>query len=195
MIHMLIVFTGNGKGKTTAALGQVMRMLGRGKRALVVQFIKGPWRSGEDEFVTRVKSQGPRAKDADPKLFQELENLYEFDIKKMGKGFVGILDDALPLGEHKRAAREALAYGKEQIANGTWDLVVLDEINVAASLGLLTEDEALDAVKDLPPNRYVIFTGRNASQSFIDRADLATEMREIKHPFNDGTMAKAALEF
>lgn len=175
---MLIVFTGNGKGKTTAALGQAVRTLGRGKRVLIIQFIKGPWKSGEDYFSA--KFQIPNDK---------------LQIKKLGLGFVGILGDKLPKEEHAKAAKEALEYGKTQIAKGEWDMIILDEINVAVSLGLLTAGEVLEIVKDLPAEKFVIMTGRGAPQEFIDRADLVTEMKEIKHPFNDGKMAKIAMEF
>ncbi len=177
-IYMIIVFTGNGKGKTTAALGQAFRTLGREKRVLMIQFIKGPWRSGEDYFAE--KFQIPNSK---------------FQIKKMGLGFVGILGDQLPKERHAEAARAALAYSKEQIANSKWHLIILDEINVATSLGLLTKEEVLEVLKTVPDEKFVILTGRGAPQEFIDRADLVTEMKEIKHPFNDGKMAKIAMEF
>src|SRR3989344_5837711 len=159
---MLIVFTGNGKGKTTAALGQAMRSLGRGRNVLVIQFIKGPWRSGEDEFVTKIKNQKEKIKIADEKLLDGLENFYEFDIKKTGLGFVGILGDKLPKEEHAKAAKEALVLFKTEMQSGKWYLIILDEINVAVSLGLLTKDEVLDAVKNLPDEKFVIFTGRDA---------------------------------
>ncbi len=183
---MLIIFTGNGKGKTTAALGQAVRTLGRGKNVLMIQFIKGPWRSGEDYFAEKFSAFAEASAD---------KQIPKFQIRKMGLGFVGILGDKLPKEEHAKAARQALEYAKEQIANSEWQMVILDEINVATSLGLLTVDEVLGAVKDLPPEKFVIFTGRGAPQEFIDRADLVTEMKEIKHPFNDGKLAKIAMEF
>ncbi|PIT92762.1 MAG: cob(I)yrinic acid a,c-diamide adenosyltransferase [Candidatus Harrisonbacteria bacterium CG10_big_fil_rev_8_21_14_0_10_42_17] len=192
---MLIVFTGNGKGKTTAALGQAFRMLGRDKRVLMIQFIKGPWKSGEDHLVQRIRNQELRIKETDESLLDELHNFYDFKIKKMGLGFVGIQGDTLPRERHVEVAQKALSYFETQLASGGWNFIILDEINVATSLGLLTETEVLDAVKDLAPEKFVLFTGRGAPQSFIDRADLATEMRELKHPFNDGKMAQIAVEF
>lgn len=203
---MIIVFTGNGKGKTTAALGQAMRTLGREKRVLMIQFIKGPWKSGEDELVRKIKNQELGIRNADPTLLEGLENFYDFEIRKLGLGFVGILGDQLPKEKHAEAARAALGMFKREMANGkpasaqsatadTWDLIILDEINVAASLGLLTKEEVLDALKLVPDEKFVILTGRGAPQEFIDRADLVTEMKEIKHPFNDGKMAKISLEF
>ncbi len=194
---MIIIFTGNGKGKTTAALGQAFRTLGRGKRVLMIQFIKGPWKSGEDELVGKFKNQKAKLKTdgSDNELLEGLENFYDFHIKKMGRGFVGILGDTLPKEDHIAAAREALEFATSEIRRGTWDLMILDEINVATSLGLLTKAEVLTMIKGVPAEKFLILTGRNAPQEFIDAADLVTEMKEIKHPFNDGKMAKIALEF
>ncbi len=175
---MIIVFTGNGKGKTTASLGQMVRVAGRGKPALMIQFIKGPWISGEDEFV---------------KQFSMSDG--QFAIRKMGLGFVGILGDKLPIGDHKAAARTALDSFIAESKSGRWHLIVLDEINVAVSLGLLTIQEVLDAIHGFPKDRILILSGRGAPQEFIDRADLATEMREIKHPFQEGKQGEITVEF
>jgi cob(I)alamin adenosyltransferase len=175
---MIIVFTGNGKGKTTASLGQMMRVLGRGKSALMIQFIKGPWTSGEDEFGERLKIQDSK-----------------FKILKLGLGFVGILGDKLPIEEHKAAARKALDAFITEKKSGAWHLIVLDEVNVAVSLGLITAQEVLDAIHDFPEEKILILSGRNAPQEFIDRADLATEMREIKHPFQEGKTGRPTVEF
>ncbi len=175
---MIIVFTGNGKGKTTASLGQIVRVLGRGKAALMIQFIKGPWISGEDGFAAQFGI--PKEK---------------FEIRKMGLGFVGILGDRLPIEKHKEAAQHALATFIEEKNSGRWHLIALDEVNVAVSLGLLTVAEVLAAVKDFPENRILLLTGRGAPQEFIGIADLATEMKEIKHPFLKGERAKPMVEF
>jgi cob(I)alamin adenosyltransferase len=175
---MIIVFTGNGKGKTTASLGQMVRVLGRDETALMIQFIKGPWISGEDEFAEK---------------FSISED--EFGIRKMGLGFVGILGDKLPLKDHKAAARKGLDTFIAEKKSGKWHLIVLDEINIAVSLGLLSVQEVFDAISDFPENHILILSGRDAPQEFIDRADLATEMREIKHPFQKGTQGKATVEF
>ena len=110
---MIYIFTGNDKGKTTAALGQAMRAVGEGKRVLMVQFIKGPWKSGEDE----IKIIPP-----------ENQKSGKFKLVKMGKGFVGILGDSLPRSEHEKAAREALDLVKKETASGNWDIIILDEI-------------------------------------------------------------------
>src|SRR3989338_9255951 len=106
---MIIIFTGNGKGKTTAALGQVVRVLGRGKRALMIQFIKGPWKSGEDTFVRNLQGARSMAQSIEGgrDIIKDFPQLYDFEIRKMGLGFVGILGDSLPLEDHKAAARKA----------------------------------------------------------------------------------------
>lgn len=175
---MIIVFTGNGKGKTTAALGQAVRVLGRGKTALMIQFIKGPWKSGEDNFGAQF--QIPNDK---------------FQVRKMGLGFVGILGDKLPREEHERAAQNALQMFREEFAKKTWDLIILDEVNVAIDLKLVSTEEVLDVLKDVVDEEFVLCTGRGAPQELIDRADLVTEMREVKHPFNDQKLAKIMVEF
>ncbi|HEY4526149.1 MAG TPA: cob(I)yrinic acid a,c-diamide adenosyltransferase [Candidatus Paceibacterota bacterium] len=179
---MILLITGDGKGKTTSALGQMMRVLGRGKSALMIQFIKGPWRSGEDEFGEKYQI----SKD-------------KFQIRKMGLGFVGILGDTLPKEKHMEAAKNALAEfvreRKTAPPGGGWHLIVLDEINVAISLGLLTVGEVLDAIKDYPENSLLMLTGRGAPQELIDMADLVTETKDVKHPYWDGKDAKATVEF
>src|SRR3989338_4874809 len=124
---MLYIFTGDGKGKTTAALGQAIRAVGEGKRVLMVQFIKGPWKSGEDESA---KLLAPN-----------------FKLLKMGKGFVGIMGDTLPREEHVKAAKEGLAFAKKEIESGNWDIVILDEINNAVSLGLLPKEKVLELIR------------------------------------------------
>jgi len=174
---MIIIFTGNGKGKTTAALGQAVRALGRGKRVLIIQFIKNI-ETGEHLFFKKLPV-GLKSK---------------IKIIPAGKGFVKILGDKLPLSEHKKAAQNALEMAKREIAGGKWGLVILDEINVAVSLKLVKEKEVL---KILPhkPAPVVILTGRSAPKSFIKKADLVTEMKEIKHPFKKGAPAQIGVEF
>ena len=175
---MILLFTGDGKGKTTASLGQMLRVMGRGKSALMIQFIKGPWISGEDEFSKKY------AIAAD-----------QFSIRKMGLGFVGILGDSLPIERHKEAARAALETFVKEKKSGKWHLIILDEINVALSLGLLSIEDVVRAVNDYPDDRILMLTGRSAPQELIDLADLATEMREIKHPFAQGGKARPTVEF
>jgi cob(I)alamin adenosyltransferase len=176
---MILLFTGNGKGKTTASLGQMVRVAGRGKAALMIQFIKGPWISGEDEFAKT--------------HFKNLPGIFE--IRKMGLGFVGILGDKLPIEDHKAAARKALDMFIEEKNSGKWHLIALDEVNVAISLGLITVQEVQSAIEGCPEDKILIMSGRGAPQELIDAADLVTEMREIKHPFNKGEQGKFTVEF
>lgn len=176
---MIYLFTGNGKGKTTAALGQALRSVGEDKRVLMVQFIKGPWKSGEDAIL------------ANDQFF-----ISNFVIRKTGLGFVGILGDTKPIEEHRKAAEEGLALAEREMQSGNWDILILDEINNAVDLNLLSKEKVLDLLQATGDKlQAVILTGRNAPQEFIDRADLVTEMREIKHPYQEGMKAKRGLEY
>ena len=176
---MLYIFTGNGKGKTTAALGQAVRAVGEGKRVLMVQFIKGPWKSGEDGV--------------------EIKGAGAFKLVKMGKGFVGIMGDTLPREEHEKAAQDALAYAKKEAESGNWDILILDEVNNAVALHLVSKEKVLEFIKlaNQPTSKleHLILTGRDAPQEFIDRADLVTEMHDIKHPYEKGVKGKRGLEY
>src|SRR3989338_6627456 len=173
---MLIIYTGYGKGKTTAALGSACRALGRGKRVLMVQFIKNKkYSSGEDEAVKKLGNN--------------------FTFRKMGIGFVGILGDKKPFSAHQKAAEKALAFARSAITGGKYDMIVLDEINVAVDLKLLKANDVLKILKQTPKEIIFIFTGRGASKSFIKKADLVTEMREVKHPFNKKKRALPGVEF
>lgn len=173
---MIYIYTGDGKGKTTAALGQALRSVGDGKRVLMIQFIKGPWRSGEDESHKRL--------------------LPDFELRKRGKGFVGILGDALPRGEHEKAAEDALKEARTEIESGQWDIVILDEINVAIGLGLVSEDNVC-ALARLGREKKIdlILTGRGKHKKLIEKADLVTEMTEVKHPFEKGVKARRGIEY
>ncbi|MBI2096874.1 MAG: cob(I)yrinic acid a,c-diamide adenosyltransferase [Candidatus Sungbacteria bacterium] len=172
---MIIINTGDGKGKTTAALGQALRAVGEGKEVLMIQFIKGPWKSGEDKS----------AKFLHP----------HFELRKMGKGFVGILGDTLSRAEHEKAAREALAIAKAEAEKGIWDMLILDEVNNALHLELISLGEVLDFIDRYPKDKHLILTGRDATEAIIERADIVTEMREIKHIFREGVKAKRGIEY
>lgn len=174
---MIVVFTGNGKGKTTATLGQMMRAFGQGKKVIMFQFIKGPWISGEHKFIDDKKYIG------------------RFEIHRGGKGFVGILGDKLPFSKHKKAAEETLKKVEKAIRSKKWDIVALDEVNVAVSLKLIKATDVLRVIQNEPQKMIIVLSGRNAPVSFIKRADLVTEMKEIKHPFNNGTKAEVGFEF
>jgi len=172
---LLIVYTGNGKGKTTAALGMIIRALGYDWRICVIQFIKGSWKYGEMDGIKR------------------LEPEVEFNI--MGEGFVGIIDDEKPFEDHRRAALAAYQAAVEKIESGRFNLVILDELNVAVSLGLITPEELMDLVARRPDELHLVITGREANRRLVEKADLVTEMTEIKHPFQKGILAQKGVDF
>ncbi len=169
---LIYVFTGNGKGKTTAAIGQTVRAVGRGGKVLIVQFIKQVI-SGEVEPLRKLG----------------------VEIYPMGEGFVGIMGDRKPREVHVQAAREALDFAQKKVAKEDYDLILLDEINVAVSIGLLEVKEVLEFLKDRPTSLNVILTGRNAPKEFTEIADLVSEVKDLKHPFSKGVSAKKGIEF
>ncbi len=173
---MIIILTGNGKGKTTAALGQALRFMGTGKRALMIKFIKGPWSSGEDAVFEKLSPQ--------------------FEIVRTGKGFVGIGNDKLSKKDHEEAVRIGTTLARTQAETGTWQMIILDEIINAVDLKLLSEKELHALIDSLTTHiEHLILTGRNCPPSLIDRADLVTEMKEIKHPFQKGIPATKGIEY
>ena len=172
---MILLITGHGKGKTTASLGQALRAVGDGKRVLMVQFIKGPWRSGEDESQMLLRPA--------------------FKIVKTGLGFVGILGDTRPLEEHASAARDGLLFARTEMLSGRWDMLILDEVNNAIALELLDNADVLELVHALPNTMDLVLTGRDAPQALIDSADIVSEVREIKHPYQQGQQGKKGIEW
>ena len=168
---LLVVYTGHGKGKTTAALGMVFRALGRGMRVTVVQFIKGKWKTGERIFA---------------------EKLPELRFHVMGLGFTWESDD---LSRDKAAARAAWEIAREEMLSGERDLIVLDELTYAFHYDFLSLDEVLAALRARPPRVHVVITGRNAPAALIDEADLVSEMVVVKHPFTKGVKAQIGVDF
>lgn len=169
---MIYVFTGEGKGKTTAAVGQAVRSVGQGWKVLIVQFIKQII-SGE---VAPLKKLG-------------------VEVYPMGLGYVGILTDQKEKAQHVQAAERALDFAKGKLQTGGYDLLILDEVNNAVHLGLLEVGEVLEFLKSKPKNVSVILTGRDAPQEFLKLADLVSEVREIKHPFSKGLQGKKGIEY
>lgn len=172
---LIICYTGNGKGKTTAALGMAVRATGYNLRTLIWQFIKGTWKYGE---LDGLKLLAPYV-----------------ELRQKGEGFVGIIDDKQPREVHRRAARAALAEVRGEIASGKWHLVILDEIFVGCQLGFLTADDLLELMAEKPSGVHLVLTGRGAPDEVLDRADLVTEMREIKHPFQKGELAQKGIDY
>ncbi len=171
---LVILYTGEGKGKTTAALGLVLRAVGYKKKCLIIQFGK-TWFTGE---LLGIKKLFPLVK-----------------IIQGGKGFVKILGDKLPLAEHKRAALETFDLLYKEVTSGKWDVVVADEIVGATSSKLLPLSKAVKLIKDKPVGVDLILTGHHAPEELINLADLVSEMREIKHPFQKGILAKKGIDF
>ena len=172
---LVIVYTGGGKGKTSAALGLVLRAVGYNHKVCMVQFVKGSWHFGELDSAKRLAP--------------------EFELITAGKGFVGILDDKSPREEHVKAANDTLAISKEKIMSGKFDVVILDEINYAIQLELLKLDDVIDMIKSKPAELDLVLTGNHATKEVIELADLVTEMKEIKHPFKSGIKAKKGIDF
>jgi len=172
---LIIVYTGDGKGKTTAALGMALRAVGRGWRVLMIQFGKGAWHYAELESSERLAP--------------------DFEIVPMGIGFYKILDDSHTEAEHRAAAQNALAFVREKIAAGEHDMLILDEINGMFSAGLLNVQEALPILDTKPNDLTLVLTGRNAPPEIMERADLVTEMREIKHPYQKGILAQKGIDY
>ncbi|TAE55352.1 MAG: cob(I)yrinic acid a,c-diamide adenosyltransferase [Nostocales cyanobacterium] len=170
---LIIVNTGNGKGKTTAALGMVMRSLGHGYKVAIVQFIKGAWEPSEK----RVFSHWPD----------------QLEFHAMGEGFTWETQDRdRDLDKANVAWKKSLEF----ISNPDFKLVLLDEINIAMKLGYLQVEQVLAGLNKKPVDKHVILTGRGAPQALIDKADLVTEMTLIKHPFKDqGIKAQAGIEY
>lgn len=172
---LVIVYTGKGKGKTTAALGIALRATGYKKRICMIQFIKGSWHYGEMDSSKRLEP--------------------EFEMVAVGKGFVGIIDDKSPKEEHENIAKEAIKVSNEKIQSGNYDIVILDEINYAVNLELITVEQVLDIIKSKPRTVDLVLTGNYAREEVIEIADLVTEMRVIKHPFQRGIKAKEGIDF
>ena len=172
---LVIVYTGGGKGKTTAALGMALRAVGYGHKVCMIQFIKGSWHYGE--------------MDSSKKLAPE------FELVAIGKGFVGILDDTSPKEDHEKYAEEAIKICKDKILSEKYDLIILDEINYAVNLGLINIKSVMDLIKLKPKKLDLVLTGNHAKEEVLKLADLVTEMKEIKHPFQSGIKAKKGIDF
>ena len=172
---LVIVYTGNGKGKTTAALGLALRAIGYEHKVCMLQFIKGSWHYGEMDSSKKLEPN--------------------FELIAIGKGFVGILDDNSPREEHEKYAAEALRICREKINSEKYDVVILDEVNYAINLGLINVKEIVKIIEEKPSGLDLVLTGRDAREEIIELADLVTEMKEIKHPFKSGIKAKKGIDF
>ena len=171
-IGLVIVHTGNGKGKTTAALGLALRATGQGFRVLMLQFIKSGRNYGELNAARHVPG---------------------LEIVPMGRGFVKT--NPHPRVEDLEMARATFETAREKIRSGDYDMVILDEINYAVQFGLLDVQDVLELIRSKPPEVHLVLTGRNARPEVIEVADLVTEMREVKHPYQKGIKAQKGIEY
>ena len=172
---LIIVHTGPGKGKTTAALGIAFRAVGQGMKVLMVQFIKGSWHYGELDTAKMLGDQ-------------------RIQILPMGRGFVKVGAEK-PDPEDVKLVQEAWDFAAAKMSGGELDLLILDEINYAISYKMLDPKLVVAALKSKPEMLHVILTGRNAHPSIVECADLVTEMREVKHPYQKGIQAQKGIEY
>ncbi len=172
---LIIVYTGGGKGKTTAALGLAIRSIVNGWNVCMIQFIKSSWRQGDIKIV---KLLAPK-----------------FELITTGAGFVRILNDKVPLSEHRHAAIKALKISKEKITSGLYKIIILDEINYALSLKLIRLKDIMEIINVRPQHVTLVLTGDKANKRVIEKADIVTEMKCIKHHYTKGIKAIEGIDF
>ena len=170
----VIVLTGNGKGKTTSALGMAMRAVGQGMKVVMLQFLKGTWTYGEMEIAKRLAP--------------------DFVLRPLGEGFIRV-DAENPDPKDVTSARRAWEVCKEALFSGEYGMVVFDELNSTISYGLLPVEEVLVALEQRPDKVHVVITGRDAHPDLVEFADLVTEMTEVKHPYQQGLRARRGIEY
>lgn len=173
---LVIINTGEGKGKTTAALGLALRAFGNGMKVLILQFIKGAQNYGELDAI---------------KKLQEING--NICIKQCGEGFTKRGDKSEEI--HKEAAQNALNEAKTAILSKNWDMIILDEILYSVRFGLIAENEVLSLIDLKDEHTHLVLTGRGASEKLIEKADLVSEINCVKHPFQKGIKAQKGIEF
>jgi cob(I)alamin adenosyltransferase len=171
--NLVILNTGNGKGKTTAALGTAFRAMGHGWRVCMVQFIKGKWKPGEVRMAGKLAGG-------------------QFEVIPMGEGFTWESEN---LEKDKATAQRAWAIAKEKLLSGDFQLVILDEITYTITYKFLDLDDILETVRQRPSHVNVIMTGRGAHPSLVELADLVSEVHEVKHPYRQGILAQVGIEY
>ena len=171
---LLIVFTGDGKGKTTASLGMALRTIGHGYKVAIIQFIKGGWTTGEEKALKNFSTN--------------------ISWHSLGEGFTWETQDRI---RDEKLVQEAWQLAKKYIKNESYKLIILDEINIATKLGYLVSEEIITFLKSLKNRKnHIVLTGRGASDSIVNYADLVTEMKLLKHPFKEqGIKAQKCIEF
>lgn len=173
---LTLIHTGDGKGKSTAAFGLALRAYGAGLNVLILQFIKGRQISGE---LTAIET------------LSKIPAENKMEVRQCGLGFI----DKNKLDEHIAAAESAVEVARAEILSDTWNLIILDEILYAVKFGLIDAEKVLALIKNKSPQLHLVLTGRDAPQILIDAADLVTEMKLIKHPFQRGIKAQRGMEF
>lgn len=168
---LVLINTGNGKGKSTAAFGQALRAAGQGMRVCIVQFIKGNWETGE------------------VKAFRSLGDKVEMHVK--GSGFTWQREKQ----EVTAVAREAFSFARQKILSDSFDMVILDELTYLINYGMIPEKDVLDLIRTRPARLHLVITGREAGEGLIAAADIVSEMREVKHLFAQGGKARKGIEF
>ena len=171
---LIMTFTGNGKGKTTAALGMALRALGQGMKVIVLQFIKGGWKYGE---LMMAEKLGPN-----------------FVIKQMGQGFVRNLTEEQK-EQHKQAAIEALQSALQIIISDKYQMVILDEVFYGIKYDFFAVSDLVELLRQKPSELHLVLTGRYAPEEITGLSDLVTEMKDIKHPYDNGIIAQKGVEF
>ncbi len=174
-IGLVVVLTGYGKGKTTSALGMALRAAGHGMKVCIIHFMKGDLYSGEQDGIKKLAP--------------------DVELHLTGKGFCGIQGNPYPFEEHRSNAQEALGLAKEKISSGNYNVVVLDEINNALKLKLVDLPQVLELIDIKPPLVHLVLTGRDAHPDVIERADTATEMRELKHAFRKDIEPQQGIDY
>ena len=171
--NLVILHTGNGKGKTTAALGTAFRAMGHGWRVCMVQFIKGKWKPGEVRMASKLAPE-------------------QFEVIPMGEGFTWESEN---LNKDKATARKAWDIAKAKILSGDYQLVILDEITYTITYTFIDLDEVIDTIRQRPSQVNVILTGRGAHPALVELADLVSDVQEVKHPYRQGILAQVGIEY
>jgi len=172
---LVVVITGNGKGKTTSALGMALRARGHGMKVCIIQFMKGDMYAGEWDGIRLLGD--------------------DVELHATGKGFCGLHGNPYPRSEHRANAQDAVDLALEKMASGRYDLVILDEINNALKLGLVDLEQVLEMLEKRPPLMHLVLTGRDAHPSIIELADTVSEVREIKHAFRQGVEPQPGVDY
>lgn len=172
---LVVVITGNGKGKTTSALGMAVRACGHGLRVCIIQFMKGDLYAGEWDGIKRMQCP--------------------VELISTGKGFCGIQGNPYPWEEHRANAQEAIELVREKMASGDYDILILDEVNNALHLKLVNLEQVLEIVRTKPPLLHLVLTGRDAHPEVVELADTVSEVREIKHAYRKDIEPQPGIDY